>query len=1161
MAQWTKEQYDAITNRGGALLVSAAAGSGKTAVLVERIVRFITEERQPVDRFLVVTYTNAAAAEMRGKIIAALTECLAQQPEDAFLRRQLFLVQKAQITTVHAFCHRLVREHFNQLELKPDFSIGEENTLRSLQQAAVEDCMEYAYGQIAGFDALADLLGGRDDSKLQNLIVELHEKLQSHARPEEFLDSMQAEYGGPHRPPAQTAWGVWIYADAQRLLQNAAESIEGALAAAASDPLVEEKYRPALAEDASSIARLAEAAAAGEWDRMVQAVSSTAPMRLGTLRSYENKALLDAIKSRREVWKTVLNTLREDYFCCTEEELRRERELLRPAMTALVQAVRVFADGYASGKRKKNLVDFHDLEHFALKLLITGQGEATPLAASLAFQEVLVDEYQDSNEVQDCIFSAVSGGRIFMVGDVKQSIYRFRLANPYIFLGKYRLFPAAESAAEGQERKIILSKNFRSRRQVIDSVNFIFAKLMRPETGEIAYTPAEYLYQGLPYKDEDHSRYDTELCVIDGEAFAGSEYEKEMPRLEAEYICDRICDMLNSGFPVQDKDTGELRKIQPGDVGVLFRTKGKLRYVKDALTARGIPFTAENDGGLMENTEIQCVLSLLAVTDNPQQDIPLIAALRSPLFGVDEDTLAAIRRTDKTRSFYDAFCQAAREDAALGGILALLQALRVCAVHMPVHQLLWEIYDRTDAMGVFGAMPGGRYRQKNLMQLFDIAQSADCDSLFQFMNLVYRMQESGRDFSEACDSTAGAGVRLMTIHKSKGLEMPVVFVADCGKKFNNADITGEVLLHPNYGVGAKYTDPDTLLRYSSVKRNMLQKIIRQESVSEELRVMYVGLTRAREKLVLVGTESHLSRRIQKLSAAGTGDKVPDYMVSNGGSMLSWLLSAALLHPAGQVLRESGETRRECLPAAGGFSVNILARYIPSGEPYRAAAAAPALAVELEPCREAYHTVLGEIPSKLTATGVVRETRGEISPLRRPNFDRERRGLTPAERGTAHHLAMQLLQFEVCGSLSGVESEIARLQQAGILSLEQGNAVDCRKLYRFFESGIYRELQQALEVRREFKFSILVPAKEYYDEAPGDETILMQGVVDCMFRTQEGYTVLDFKTDRIAAEEAAARAERYRPQLAVYSRAIEEIFGGNVVRRCIFFFETGQTVTV
>ncbi len=1173
---WTNDQLRAIEERGGDLIVSAAAGSGKTAVLIERVIRRLTDAEHPVDidRFLLVTFTNAAAAEMRMKLAAALSARLETDPLDARLRRQLLLVHRAEITTVHSFCHKLAREQAAALGLTPDFRLADEREAAILKREVLEDTLEALYEDARpDFIALTEqLLTGRDDRRLSGVVLDTYEKIQAHPDPETYL--RRAAGGGEAGSPAETPFGRVILEEARAATEYGLAFLRLAVQEMEGVEELETAYLPAFQDDIRQGEALLGKIRANDWDGAVEAARSVVRTRLKGVRGFPDKEFLEELKGLRKEWQGCTDRIAGRLLNVTAAEAAVDRGLTAGALRGLADAVLTFSERFTAEKRRRRLADFNDLEHFAVRLLLE-DGRPTALAETVGarYEEIMVDEYQDTNAVQDAIFGALGRRNLFMVGDVKQSIYGFRLANPYLFLQKYQT--SADEPEADEPRRVVLSKNFRSRRQVLDSTNYWMQALMRESVGDLEYTEREMLYQGAEYPEPDDPRYNTEVLLLDT---AGLDEGASKTEAEAALAAARIDRLLREKLPVFDRARGIVRPVEAGDIVILMRSpKSKAAAYRGALAAYGLSTRTEETEGLLQTAEVGAMVSLLAVIDNPRQDIDLIGVMRSPLYGFTEQELADIRLCDKKAPYYDAVRLAAETDAHAAAFLERLARLREFACDQPVYRLLWQIYDETGALALYGALPNGAQRRKNLLSFFERARAYEAQGfrgLFGFNRLLRGMLEAGEDF-DAVKADAGSGaVRLMSIHKSKGLEFPVVVLADCAKNFNEQELTDPILVHPELGLGAKVRDLQRGVQYPSLERQAIAARIRREAVSEELRILYVALTRAKEKLILTAASGQLTSLLKKWGRLAAMERLPDYAVGAVRTPLAWLLAPLLRHPAAECLREAAQAAIPMdVNAPEAFEIALCQpQETETREAVEAQAEPEAAAVEIAPELAYPAAFLADLPAKLTATGVkhtfkAEEAAEETPPprrgarLRRPFF--EEKPLSPTERGTAHHLFLQFAKYEGLDTPEGVARELGRLRERKILSAEQADAIDLAKILGFFRSRLYQEGFAAARVRREFKFSVLIPAARYYKEAEAvpEEEILLQGVIDCLLETEAGFTVVDFKTDRVRKTNVAARAESYREQLDAYRLAVETVFGRPVIRQVLFFLEIGAEIEV
>nr|WP_325185673.1 helicase-exonuclease AddAB subunit AddA [uncultured Oscillibacter sp.] len=1180
----TPQQRAVVENRGGSLLVSAAAGSGKTKVLVERLFRYVTEERCNVDDFLIITYTKAAAAELRSKIAAELTRRLAENPGDGHLKRQVLRVYQADIKTVDAFCTSLLRENTHLLAregdrhaLTPDFRVLDENDAALLRRRVLERALERFYdGLTPGGEQLADTLGaGRDDARLAELVLELYGKLQSHAYPERWLAESRESWshlgGGFDETPYAKELLRFVRRKASHwaeLLRRSGERTRGDAALYAGSG---EKFLAA----AGSFQPLEEAET---WEAARQGVLQIDFPRRTTPKGRKDdpevialKQVWDGCKSETKKLLTLLDVSGEEAV----EDLRS----VAPAMEALLDLTADFGEAYRSEKLRLNAADFSDQEHLALALLVDPEGAPTDLGEQIAgrYQEILVDEYQDTNEVQNAIFRAVSkdGKNLFTVGDVKQSIYRFRLADPTIFLKKYERFKPWEEAAEGEERKILLSKNFRSRREILDAANFVFTNILSQEMGEMDYGEDEALHFGAEYYPE-RGDCETEFHLISvRQRSAASDRPVKKLTAEARFVAGRIRRLLDEAYPVTEED-GTFRPCRPEDIVILMRSPGsRLAAFAQALAERDVPCSFEENEDFFETMEVSVMVALLSLVDNPRQDVPLIAVLRSPLFGFTPDRLAEIRGGSVTGDFYDAVEADGGEDCA--AFLETLRSLRQAARDMGIHRLVWHIYNTLNVLGTFGAMDRGAERRENLIALSRQAErfeSGGYRGLFAFVTHLRRLLEAGA--APAVSSAAAAnGVRIMSIHKSKGLEFPIVILADLDHAFSRQDFDTPVLVHPEMGLGPRRVDLERKIRYPTLARRAVEEKLRRENLSEEQRILYVAMTRPKEKLILVDAMYHAESRLQKLCAVASCPVLPETAAACG-NFGEWILLPLLCRAEAAPLRAfAGAEAAE--PRAGEDSPWRV--YLHEGENFRAQSAAEAPSRETAEAAGDFDPGLLEfvypyqretrLPAKITATQLKgRALDQEIAenaahtpylrPLSQPKFRRESRGLTPAERGTATHLVLQYLDFFE----RDASAQVSSMAERALLTAEQAAAVDIPAVERFLSSPLAEEIRSGKNVLREYRFTLLMDARDYDPQAAAGDAMLLQGVVDCCFETAAGLTVVDFKTDRVeTAAELEARAEHYRPQLEAYSRALEQVLERKVVRRVLYFLHPGETVEV
>ncbi|MBO4853533.1 MAG: helicase-exonuclease AddAB subunit AddA [Oscillospiraceae bacterium] len=1174
----TQEQSSAVHDRGGALLVSAAAGSGKTRVLVERLFSYMEQEGCHVDDFLIITYTNAAAAELRGKIARELSRRVAEQPDSAHLRRQMFRVYRSDIKTVDAFCCALLRENIQLLpsvegrSLNADFRVLDQQEAALMRQRVLQQVLEDFYTDMKpGDELLAETLGaGRDDRSLETLVLELHEKIQSQAHP--FLWLRRQHEIWQQLPEDLSVWdGV------RELMEHVAdraefwaERLERELDTLADTPALQEKFDAQFREAAASLRQYRAAVHRG-WDEMCR----IEPVfhKLGGVRKED---VTQQTEQAKTVWNKCKKEVRENLlapFRTASAEHLSDLQSTAPAMLSLIELTERFGLAYQAEKVRRNCVDFSDQEHYAVDLLTDENGNPTELAeqVSARYREVMVDEYQDSNAVQDCIFRAVSdeGRKLFAVGDVKQSIYRFRLADPTIFLQKYLTWKDVSEAQEGEPRRVLLQKNFRSREEVLSAANFVFSNVMSERMGEMEYGETERLYPGaedyLPRTDTD-----TEFHLINVENTEAEQFDRT--QVEARFIARRIRQMLDEGYGVQDQ--GVMRPVRPEDIVVLMRSpRPREAALAEAMAREHIPFSGGEEERFFTAMEIAVMFSFLQIVDNPRQDVPLIAVLRSPLFGFTPDRLAQIRALRPEGDYYEALCLDNSPDTA--AFLDILSRLRAAAGDLSADRLLWRIYSECGALAIFGAMDGGEDRKNRLIALFTYAGGMAAQGrggLFDFVTHLRQMLDRGQEPPVGVRQSVG-GVRLMSVHSSKGLEFPVVFLADLQKDFNMDDMKKSVLVHSDLGLSADCVDRRRHIRYPTLLKTAVKLRKERESKAEEMRILYVAMTRAKEKMILVDCMHAARTHVGQLLSLGGCPTSPE-VVGMARSPGDWVLLPLLRSTEGAPLRRWLGQEIEDHVSAPGWQVHVWenpteqTERIETPEEETPPPPAPFDPAPLE--RRYQHDNATVIPSKLTATQLKgRELDEEIAegaptPRRSVSFEKPRflqksSGLTAAERGTATHLVMQYLDFSADDE-EAVRFQIAELTRRHLMTPEQAEAVDCRAIVRFLRSPLCGRIKEASQVYREYRFALLTGA-DLYDGMSCEEELLLQGVVDCAFDTPEGLVIVDFKTDHIRSGQEAERARRYQGQLNAYATALTRVLERPIAEKILYFFATGREVSL
>jgi len=1245
MAEWTREQMEAIAGRDRQILVSAAAGSGKTSVLVERIIRRVTDPVAPVDvdRLLVVTFTNGAAAEMRERIGRAVTAALEHSPGSTHLGRQQALLQRASISTIHSFCLDVIRQHFYRLELDPVFRVMDETEAAMLQLDVLDDVLEQYYAaENADFLRLADCYGGsKDDGGIQELVLQLYKFSRSTPGPDAWLAKLPGAFDFPEDAVLDNLPWFKVLTTSVRNEIAAARSMAALAVGMAGRPGGPAPYLAALEKDLALLNELAGTCDAG-WEALYRRFGSLAFTGLARCRKDEaDEALVQSVKKTRDLMKRKIQGLQRKYFHRPPADLLADlRSLAGPAQT-LTELVRHFAACYRQAKLERAVVDFSDLEHYALGVLtehdlsVGGSGDVlarpSPVALELRqrYAEVLVDEYQDINAVQETILNLLTGDggdgpNLFMVGDVKQSIYRFRLAEPGLFLAKYNRF----SNESGAGRLVSLARNFRSRRQVVEAVNYVFRLIMTPAVGEMEYDRRAELAYGAGYPPlPGETGAAVELLLIDNtpdDAAAGreeladeAEQREEEPagepeeepdnlQVEARTVARRIIELVESGHPVYDH-AGGYRPVTYRDVVVLMRAAaGRANTFVEEFRRLGVPAYAELTTGYFEATEVETMLALLRVIDNPRQDVPLAAVLTSAAGGFSSDDLARIRLAGGSGDFYDALEKAARSGDGelarrLEKFLQQLDSWRTLARQSALPDLIWALYRETGYYDYVGGLPGGSQRQANLRALYQRAgqfESTAYRGLFRFLRFIERLRRSEGDMGTARALGENENVvRIMSIHKSKGLEFPVVIVAGLGKKFNAANLNKNVLLHRDMGLGFQLVDPERRVAYPTVAKLAVREKMRSEELAEEMRLFYVAMTRAKEKLILVGAVSKLEDAAARWCAAlGTdGTRLPDWLTAQAANYLDWLCPALAGHPDGAPLRELVGLEKAGPVPAGESASRWVVRLTGGGSDMRAAAElaeeyrqavlklqpAPLTGPRSKEVEARLNWVYPHHRSHLLAAratvtalkslhnaGEEKENPREVflaDTASRPAFVQRREGLTAAGRGTALHLVMQLLNLAGDLSADGIKSQIALMVEREQMLPEQAAAVEPGAVAEFFSSPLGRRVLAGRRVYREQPFTLALPLKDVYpDSGDGDsgaDTVLIQGIIDCLVEEEKGLLVVDYKTDYCTPETLPQLVERYRYQVELYSRAAQTLTGLPVTDRYLYLFYLREYVKV
>ena len=1262
---WTTEQQQVIDLRNRNILVSAAAGSGKTAVLVERIVKIITDKNHPVDidHLLIVTFTNAAAAEMRERIGNAIEKALDEQPGNEHLLRQLTLIHNAQITTIDSFCLYVVRNHFHEIDLEPNFRIGDEGELKLLREDVLGRVLEQNYEEPS--EAFSDFVegyaSGRTDAALNEMILQLYEFSRSYPWPEKWLDSFVGIYRIENREELDRAeWLAPLTENICFVLKDCEQLLKQALAITQQDdgPDMYEKAVRSDLEKYEGLSRLT------SFCELSGALSDIKYDRLASSRGFEGDPdKLELVKSLREQAKDVVKKLCKQYFFCSLEMMIEQLERTEPMLEEVVRLTKQFADEFAAAKRRKNLVDFHDVEHFALQILVDEETEKAKKTAEEfrdTFEEIMIDEYQDSNEVQETLLRSISReergeNNIFMVGDVKQSIYRFRLARPELFMKKYDSYSLEESTTQ----RIDLHKNFRSREEVLTCTNDIFYKIMARSLGNVEYDAEAALYPGASYPVSADFIPEILLADSNDELLEDTELT-DKKTLEAKIVAEEIKHLMKTQ-PVTDKAAGTLRAARYSDIVILLRSlSGWADSLVEVLNENGIPAHTVSSTGYFSTVEVQTVLSMLRLLDNPRQDIPMAAVLRSPMAGLTDEELAVLRLEDGSVPFHEAVLELAEglyeedgqkeisdseadseadqkqgrnadgkkeddiETTAHRKLLKFYKKyrqLRQLVPDTPIHELIEIILRETGYGHYVAAMPAGSRRTANLNMLLEKAAAYEKTSykgLFHFVRYIDELQKYDVDFGEA--DMVGENedvVRIMSIHKSKGLEFPIVIVSGMGKNFNKQDTRSKMVLHPELGIGLDYMDGKKRIKSPTIAKKAIAKQIELENLGEELRVLYVALTRAKEKLILTGTLKDAAEKLefyrQQANLSKAADRPLSYLTREGASgYLDWILPAVLSY---------GDKYPVRIVEAAELVLDEVENQLEQNED---------LTERIEEIEAADTQLVGQLKQRFSQrypyqTDILRKNKYSVSELKhramRERFEAEQEETVPAFleepvtptiplfiqreesveqetanrgalRGTAVHRVMECYDF---ASEKSVQEQMEAMEKEEKITADMRALVKEQTVADFVSSetgkrmalaqrggALYREkpfvmgfTEEELENYGFGADSNTDSCENIYEKTDSDQEkeeqkrirheedlTLIQGIIDVFWIEKDGIVLLDYKTDRV--QQAKELIDRYETQLKLYADVLERVFGARklkVKEILIYSFSLEKLITL
>lgn len=1281
--RWTDEQLKAINTRGKNLLVAAAAGSGKTAVLVERIIKMITDKKNPVDidRLLVVTFTSAVASEMRERIGEAISKELEISPNSAVLAKQLTLLGGANITTMHSFCLEVIKNNFHELDLDPGFRIGDSTECVILQNETINEVFEDKYNEgDKGFLDLVEAYGSsKDDLKLKELALQIHSFSMSGPWPEQWLIEKSEVFNITSSEELNNSKWVRIIQENMKLQVESMYDSYKNVSQLCYEVEGMDKYIENVQEDLEAINKLRENCGKG-LEEILLALNSVKFGRLKTIKKNEIQHI-----DSQEIFKVARNSLKKDIEkiasglnSLTMEELLQQTQGLYPFMKSLSKLVLDFNEAYKEKKKERSMIDFNDMEHICLQILTSKDelGNIIPSKVALnyreKFQEVFVDEYQDSNTVQETIIDMVSRKycdvpNVFMVGDVKQSVYRFRQAKPELFLQKYNTY-----SDSGVNEKVQLFKNFRSRKEILDAANFIFYNIMSKSVGELDYDENEALNLGTDFEeptkdncydiDEEefsssHIAGKVELHILDlsgednneeveldeEEVKENDEEEENLDSIqyEARIVAKRINNLIHGEKPylVWDKNLNKYRKIRYKDIVILLRTvKSWSEMLVDELGMSGIPVYADTGSGYFDTVEIRTVMSLLHIIDNPLQDIHILSALRSPIFSFSAEELSDLRllikSNEQQKYYYEIVKEIADgeevvdevedykvqeetivEETSLEeivkiklevdevlkdkclGFIKKLSEWRKKSEYMPVDEFIWFLMMDTSYYGFVGAMSNGVKRQANLKILFQRAkqfQQTSLKGVFNFINFINKLKKSSGDMGSA--KILGENedvVRIMSVHKSKGLEFPVVILAGCGKQINLMDLKNDVLLHEELGYGPNFVDLEKRIINSSLAKLAIREKKKLEVYSEEIRVLYVALTRAKEKLILTGKVNDFQKSVEKWAKSATAvtenNTISPREILNAKCYLDWVAMSVARHKDGELLR-NGRNDIKIRDDFSTWSVDLWTKSqltveekISTVDKYDTewmnnsdANVRDEIKNRLEYVYD-YEKVVS-LPSNVSVSDLKKQALETEEPIfklyesqyvRKPKFLSEDKGLTAAEKGTAVHFVMQHLDLSRVYTPDLIEEQIKTMVSDELLREEEAKAVNKFKVWKFFKSDIGLKLLDCYKdnnlLQRELPFVTHIPADKLSSEGLPDtykeEVVRLQGIIDCFFEHEGQVILLDYKTDYVEEGNEEKIMDRYRVQMDYYSEALEKILGRKVHARYLYLFHLDKAIQV
>lgn len=1189
--KWTEEQSQAIHEKGSNILVAAAAGSGKTAVLVERIINKIISEEVDIDKLLVVTFTNAAASEMRERILNAIYIKIEEEPSNTRLQKQITLLNKSNICTIHSFCLDVIRNNFYEINISPNFRIGDTAEIELLKEEVLETLFEdlYLKEDEGFFELLENYTTYKDDTPLKTIIKSIYSFIQSAPFPEEWLEEKvkMFDIDLENTDFADTIWGKVILNNYKECIE---ENILGLkkIKQELDEEMELEKHSQAIRMDIENLEILKENL--NSWDKAYELARNFSFIRWPSSKKI-NSETPTMVKEKRDIINAKFKKMKDNIFIYSSKEILEDLKDMHKILNLLEQIILKFNENYKKAKLEKNIIDFNDIEHLALKILIKEEnGKYIPTEVAKKYQEkfeeIAIDEYQDSNMVQEYILTSISkNNNIFMVGDVKQSIYKFRQAMPELFLNKYETYKLKNNKEDKDNLKIQLFKNFRSRKNIIDTTNIIFDEIMSKNLGDVDYTEEEYLNLGADYKEPEIENINfagkTEINIINLEENT-KETEQETEDiekeeriensiLEAKYVAKKINELVNSNYYVLDKVEG-YRKVTYKDIVVLLRSTTELSpiYEKE-ISDLGIPVYSETSTEYLNSVEIQLIMSCLKIIDNPMQDIPLVTVMRSMIGGFTDNDLIEIRLADKYENFYESVIKSRIQVNVslrdkIDNFLKMINTWREDSEFLALDELIWKIYMDTGYYNYVGLMQNGKLRQANLKMLFERAkqyESASFKGVFNFINFIDKLKLKNNDLGSAKIIGENENVvRIMSIHKSKGLEFPVVFLSSTGKNFNLKDLKEKILIHQGIGFGPNYENSRLKIEYPTLAKEAIKIVSKKENISEEMRVLYVALTRAKEKLIITGIEKDLEKSIEKkekeleIYSNTNSSKINSKILESYKSYLDWIELVYLKNKIknSDIFEFNVINKKDILSSnsRNDLEKKDILKYAKNRKISN---------TNLEKIKtilewEYKYKESTKIPSEISVSKIkelskkAEENKVEVV-LKKPNFLIEKTNLTPAEKGTIMHLCLQKLNSKENYNLDKLKKMVNNLVEKEIILTKEAESVNYNKILAFLESNIWKEMQDAKTVEQEKAFYLNLKAKEIYKNSAEDE-VLVQGIIDLYYITNIDELVLvDYKTDYVENNNEESLKEKYNVQLSIYKKALEEALKRKVDRVYIY----------